>query len=80
MGEIDNIIKNSTKAELLEKLAEYLKEYDKTVIVLIQDGEKGKFSSKTLLLGIESLYDACGIIEVAKHDLLHDTEGETYGD
>ena len=80
MSDIDNIIKNSSKAELLEKLGEYLKEYDKAVIVLIQDDKDGKFSSKTLLLGIESLYDACGIIEVAKHDLLHDTEGKAYGD
>ena len=70
MTDINNIIKNSTKAELLEKLVEYLEEYDKAIVVLIKDKENGAFSSQTMLLGITSDYDACGIIEVAKHDLL----------
>jgi hypothetical protein len=72
MSDIDNIIKNSSKAELLEKLTEYLNEYDKAVVVLIKDKERGGFSSETLLLGVENLYDACGILKVAEHDLLHD--------
>ena len=72
MTDIDNIIKNSTKAELLEKLAEYLVEYDKSIVILVKDKRNGGFSSQTLLMGIQSDYEACGIIEVAKHDLLED--------
>ena len=71
MSDIDSIIKNSSKAELLEKLSEYLEEYDKAIVVLIQDKENGGFASQIMLLGISSDYEACGIIEVAKHDLLN---------
>lgn len=49
---------------------ERLEEYDKAVVVLVKDKGEGAFSSETLLLGVESDYDACGIIEVVKHDLL----------
>ena len=70
MTDIDNIIKNSTKAELLEKLAEYLVEYDKAIVVLVKDKDGAGFETQTLLMGVRSDYEACGIIEVAKHDLL----------
>lgn len=79
MSDIDRILKNSSKAELIEKLQEYLgNEYDKAVVVLIKDKELGGFASQTLLLGITSDYDACGIIEVAKHDLLADADKELH--
>jgi hypothetical protein len=70
MSDIEKILKNSTKAELLEKLTELLADYDNALVVLYQDNEKGGFSEQLLLLGGNSIYETCGIIEVAKHDLL----------
>lgn len=69
MDDIDKILKNSSKAELIEKLNEQLAEFDKVIVVLIQDKEKGKYSSLVMTLGIQSSYEAYGILEVAKQDL-----------
>lgn len=71
-GDIEKIVKNSTKAELLEKLSEKLEEFDKAVVVLVQDHDNGGFASKTLLLGCWTLYEVTGMLEVAKHDLQED--------
>lgn len=69
MDEIDKILKNSSKAELIEKLDEELKDSDKIIVVLIQDKGNGKYTSQVLTLGIENSYEAYGILDVAKHDL-----------
>ena len=72
MDEIDRILKNSSKAELIERLDEELKESDKVIIVLITDKEEGRYTSQVMTLGIENTYEAYGILDVAKHDLLEE--------
>ena len=69
MDTIDKIFKSSAKAELLERLAEELKTMDKAIVVLIQDGEEGKYSSLVITLGLNNTYEAYGILDVAKQDL-----------
>lgn len=77
-NEIDNILKNSSKAELLERLTEELEEFDKVVVALVKDDdENGKYVSLVMTLGLEHTYEAFGILEVAKQDLL---EGDTHLD
>jgi len=77
-NEIDNILKNSSKAELLERLTEELEEFDKVIVALVKDDdENGKYVSLVMTLGLERTYEAFGILEVAKQDLL---EGDTHLD
>ena len=77
-NEIDNILKNSSKAELLERLTEELEEFDKVIVALVKDDdENGKYVSLVMTLGLEHTYEAFGILEVAKQDLL---EGDTHLD
>lgn len=70
--EIERIFKNSEKAKLLEELAKDLETIDKAVIVLIEDKEKGGYSSTVMTLGVNNAYEAYGILEVAKQDLQED--------
>lgn len=72
MDEIDRILKNSSKAELIEKLDEELKDTDKVIVVLIQDKEDGRYTSQVMTLGIEKTYEAYGILDVAKQNLQED--------
>jgi len=72
MDEIDKILKNSSKAELIEKLDEELKETDKVIVVLITDKENGRYTSQVMTLGIDNSYEAYGILDVAKQDLQED--------
>ncbi len=72
MDEIDRILKNSSKADLIEKLDEELKETDKVIVILIQDKENGRYTSTVMTLGIENTYEAYGILDVAKQDLQED--------
>ena len=72
MDDIDRILKNSSKADLIEKLDEELKEADKVIVVLIQDKEDGRYTSQVMTLGIENTYEAYGILDVAKQDLQED--------
>jgi len=67
--DIDKILKNSSKAELLEVLGRELLTVDKAIVILIEDKAKGAFSSRVLMLGISSGYEALGILEVAKQDV-----------
>jgi len=69
-NEIDNIFKNSSKAELVEQLTKELEEFDKVVIVLIQDKEDGGYTSRVITLGLDNTYEAYGMIEVARQDLI----------
>jgi len=71
-NEIDNILKNSSKAELIERLTEELVDFDKVIVVLIKDSENeddGKYTSLVMTLGLSSSYEAYGILEVARQDL-----------
>ena len=72
MDEIDRILRNSSKAELIEKLDEELKDTDKVIVVLIKDKEDGRYTSEVMTLGIENTYEAYGILDVAKQDLQED--------
>lgn len=68
--DIDRIIKNSNKAELIERLSQELSEEDsKVLVILITDKEEGKYSSLVMTLGLNTTYEAYGILEVAKQDL-----------
>lgn len=70
MDEIDRIFKNSSKAELIEKLSDELEKADcKVIVVLIEDKKGGKYSSLVMTLGLENTYEAYGILEIAKQDL-----------
>ena len=73
MGDIDDIIKKSSKAELLEALAKELETMDKVVVVLIEDVEdSNKYKSLVMTLGINTTYEAYGILDVAKQDLMNE--------
>jgi len=67
--EIDNILKNSSKAELIEAITEVLAKADKVVAVFIEEKEDGKYTSYTMTLGLNNTYEAYGILEVARQDL-----------
>lgn len=70
MDDIDKILRNSSKAELLEKLAEELEKADpKVIVVSVGDKDGGKYSSLVMTLGLKNTYEAYGILEVAKQDL-----------
>ena len=69
MDEIDRILRNSTKAELMEILGERLVGADKAVIILITDKESGKYLSQVMTLGLTNTYEAYGILDVARQDL-----------
>ena len=70
--DIEKIIRNSCKAELLDKLQEELVNTDKAVVILIRDFEREKYTSQVMLLGVSCSYEAYGILEVAKQDLQRD--------
>ncbi len=72
--DIDRIIKNSSKAELLETLSDELVHSDKVIIILIEDREEGGYSSRVMTLGLSSTYEAYGILDVAKQDLRDDDD------
>ena len=72
MNDIDKILINSTKAELIEALTKGLASNDKAIIVLIEDKEDGSYSSQVMTLGLEYAYEAYGILDVAKQDLMND--------
>ena len=73
MNDIDRLLNNSSKAELIEQLSDELAEGDKKVVVIvIEDKEAGKFSSKVMTLGFETSYEVYGVLDVAKQDLMGD--------
>jgi len=72
MNEIDKILINSTKADLIENLTKGLFDADKAIIILIEDKEDGGYSSQVMTMGLDSTYEAYGILEVAKQDLEND--------
>ena len=74
--DIDNIFKSSSKAELLEAISKGLVTSDKAIVVLINDQENGKYSSQVMTLGLDTYYEAYGILEVAKLDL---NDGDSKG-
>jgi len=53
-------------------LTKELAEFDKVIIILIKDSEdeeSSKYTSLVMTLGLNSTYEAYGILEVAKQDL-----------
>ena len=72
---IDRFLRNSEKAELLISLEEVIDRYDKVVIVLIKDNEDTGFNSLVMSLGVDSTYEAYGILDVGKQDLMNEERG-----
>ena len=68
-NEIDRILINSSKGELIEVLTKELASADKVIVICIEDKEDGKYASRLITLGLQSTYEAYGILEVAKQDL-----------
>ena len=69
-AELDRILMNSERANLLEVFKEKLQEGEpKIIIILINDKDDGKYDSQVLLLGINNGYEALGILEIAKEDI-----------
>ena len=64
--EIDDIFRTSAKAELLEILPHELENFDKAIITLIQDKDKGAYDIKVLTLNIQIGYETFGILEATK--------------
>ena len=70
-SDIDQIIQNSDKRELLDQLSELLKTMDKAVVVLVQDKDGGGgYTSLVFTLGLTSNYEAYGLLEIAKQDIM----------
>ena len=74
MNDIDRIFRSSAKAELIEELTQRLGTTDKAIVILIEDKADGKYSSQIMTLGLNTTYEAYGILDVAKQDL----QGENY--
>lgn len=70
MSELDKILLDSDKAELLEDLSKKLPTASKVIIVLIEDEDDGTYDSQVMILGLDHTYEAYGILEVAKQDLM----------
>jgi len=72
--EIEKIFISSAKAELLEALSQELQSSDKAVVITVEHKDDGKYTLRVMLLGMERTYEALGIIEVGKLDILTDLE------
>ncbi len=74
MDELSRIFRNSEKAELIEALSGELAASDapKVIVICINDKDDGKYSSVVYTLGLNTTYEAYGILEVAKQDLQED--------
>ena len=68
-NDIERLLRNSSKAELLEKLAEELENGDPKVIVAIVNDKEGAYDDIVMTLGVNRYYEAYGILEVAKRHL-----------
>ena len=72
--DIEHILNNSSKAELLEAINEELPNFDKAIVILIKDKDNGTYNSLLIHLGITSAYEAYGILEVARQDLQNEED------
>ena len=71
--DIERIFKNSNKAELLEMFEKELENNDsKVIVVLVTDKDEGKYTSIVMTLGLDHTYEAYGILDVAKQDLMNE--------
>lgn len=71
-GEIEKILKNSSKAEMLEILAEQLMDAVIVVTIVVSKTEENRLITKVMELGSASTYESLGVLEMAKEDLLAD--------
>jgi hypothetical protein len=75
MSDLENIFRSSDKAELIENLEKELTTANKCIIITIEDKrDEFTYSSCVMTLGLENSYEAFGILEVAKQDLINDTD------
>lgn len=73
-SDLDRILKNSSKAELIEEFSKGLEQANKALVILIEDGEEGKFLSTIISLGLANVYEAYGILEIARQHLQEEDE------
>ena len=73
-SDIDRILKSSGKAELIEEFSKGLEQANKAFVILIEDGEEGKFTSSVMFLGLANTYEAYGILEIARQHLQEEDE------
>lgn len=70
--DIDRILKNSSKAELLELLEKRLPVIDKVIVVLCEDKQRGNYTTQVMTLGFNNSYEAYGLLLAALFDLKDD--------
>lgn len=71
--DIDKIMKNSNKADLIERLSEELEKGDpKVIVILLEDMDNYKYTNLTMTLGLEHNYDVYAMLEIAKQDFKED--------
>lgn len=68
-NDIDRIINNSNKAEILEMIEQQLPDYDKVLVIMVKENEDNQDASQTLMLGIAHDYEAYGLLEYARQDI-----------
>ncbi|GAF88062.1 unnamed protein product [marine sediment metagenome] len=67
---INNIFKESAKAEFVERVGELLATSDKVVVCFVQDKDDGEYTTQVVYLGYEYNYEVLGTLELAKEDIL----------
>jgi len=73
-AELDKILYNSEKADLLDVLKKLLSEADtpKVIIAYVADHEEdGGYDDRVMLLGVRNTYEALGILDIAKEHILN---------
>ena len=68
-NEISRILKNSAKAEFMDKLDKDMIGTDKAILIMIQNKPEGLYSIIVRTVGIEYDYEVQGIIKEAERYL-----------
>jgi hypothetical protein len=69
-NELEHILENSDKAELLEDLRKVLEADNQKVVMVCLVGTREKWSSQVLMLGVDTTYEGLGILEIGKEHIL----------
>jgi superfamily II DNA/RNA helicase len=75
-NDINQIFKNSDKAELLERFTNLLEKYDSAVIVFTNNNNSDNITTHYMLLGHDQI-SAFGAMELAKMEIWYDTIEDT---
>ena len=71
-NEIEKILENSEKADMLERFTEELVTADKVVVVIINELPCERFNNVVMTYGLASKYEAYGILDVVKQDMINE--------